>query len=226
MVGDDAVEHFLRVHEPAGTGVVRDRPWGALPVQRTAPGWGAVPAGPVGTVLVVAPGSAVSGELQRTLKGIGAHRILHAGSVPAVRDLLPQLVAGALAVVSSVFGPDTDEVIRLLKDTGWQRVLVLTPTGQAGPAISAVAAGATGVLSTPGTGPDTTHPPPGLPDLTAREIEVLSLVADGWSNKQIGHRLEVSALTVKSHLARIGRKLGVGDRAHMVAITHRTGILT
>ena len=44
--------------------------------------------------------------------------ILLARSVPAVRELLPQLAGGALAVVSSVFGPDTDEVIGLLKDTG------------------------------------------------------------------------------------------------------------
>ena len=186
-----------------------------------------MPGGPVGTVLVIVPGDAVSGELQLTLNSIGAHRILLARSVPAVRELLPRLAGGALAVVSSVFGPDTDEVIRLLKDTGWQRVLVLTPTGATGPAISAIAAGATGVLSTPGTGPGATRPLPGVPpDLSAREVEILSLVADGWSNKQIGHRLEVSPLTVKSHLARIGRKLGVGDRAHMVAISHRTGILT
>jgi DNA-binding CsgD family transcriptional regulator len=36
----------------------------------------------------------------------------------------------------------------------------------------------------------------------------------------------VSPLTVKSHLARIGRKLGGGDRAHMVAIAYRFGIIT
>jgi DNA-binding NarL/FixJ family response regulator len=175
--------------------------------------------------LVIVPGDAVSGQLQLTLRRIGVQRILHVSSVPAVRDLLPQLAAGALAVVSSAFGPDTDEVIGLLKNIGWQRVLVLTPTGATGPAISALAAGATGVLSKPRTEPDTTVPQPKSPDLSAREIEVLRLVADGWSNKQIGRRLGLSPLTVKSHLARIGRRLGVGDRAHMIAIAHRTGIL-
>jgi hypothetical protein len=120
-----------------------------------------VPVGPVGTVLVVVPDEAVSGELQLTLTMIGAPRVLLARSVPAVCELLPRLVAGALAVVSSVFGPDTDEVIRLLRDTGWQRVLVLTRTGATGPALSGVAAGATGVLSTPGTGTDPNLPRPG-----------------------------------------------------------------
>ena len=46
---------------------------------------------------------------------------------------------------------------------------------------------------------------------------MLQLVADGKSNKDIGEELGLSALTVKSHLARIARKLGTGDRAEMVA---------
>ena len=60
-------------------------------------------------------------------------------------------------------------------------------------------------------------------DLSAREVEVLQLVAEGQSNKDIGVALGLSALTVKSHLARISRKLGTGDRAEMVAISMRTG---
>jgi DNA-binding NarL/FixJ family response regulator len=43
----------------------------------------------------------------------------------------------------------------------------------------------------------------GVADLSGREIEVLRLVSDGQSNKQIGEQLGLSALTVKSHLARI-----------------------
>jgi DNA-binding CsgD family transcriptional regulator len=185
-----------------------------------------VPASPAGAVLVIIPNDAVSEELHLNMRRIGATRVLLARSLPTVLELLPQLTTGVLAVVSSDLGPDTDEVIRLLKDADWPRILVLTPTGATGPAISAVAAGATGVLATLGIGPDPIRPRPGVPNLSAREIEVLSQVADGWSNKQIGHWLAVSPLTVKSHLARIGRKLGVGDRAHMVAIAHRTGILT
>lgn len=54
---------------------------------------------------------------------------------------------------------------------------------------------------------------------------MLRLVADGFSNRAIGDELGLSALTVKSHLARISRKLGTGDRAALVAISIRTGLL-
>lgn len=67
--------------------------------------------------------------------------------------------------------------------------------------------------------------PDGLSDLSGREVEVLRLVADGRSNKEIGETLGLSALTVKSHLARIARKLGTGDRAEMVALAMRAGVI-
>ncbi|MHB2024888.1 MAG: LuxR C-terminal-related transcriptional regulator [Mycobacteriales bacterium] len=65
----------------------------------------------------------------------------------------------------------------------------------------------------------------GICDLSGREVEVLRLVADGRSNKEIGESLGLSALTVKSHLARIARKLGTGDRAEMVALAMRAGVI-
>ncbi|HZZ46138.1 MAG TPA: response regulator transcription factor [Pseudonocardia sp.] len=61
--------------------------------------------------------------------------------------------------------------------------------------------------------------------LSSREVEVLRLVADGQSNKEIGTALHLSALTIKSHLVRIGRKLGTGDRARMVALAMRAGVI-
>lgn len=67
--------------------------------------------------------------------------------------------------------------------------------------------------------------PSSLPELSAREIGVLELVADGLSNRRIGDQLGLSALTVKSHLARISRKLGTGDRAELVAIVMRAGLV-
>ena len=59
--------------------------------------------------------------------------------------------------------------------------------------------------------------------LSDREVQVLQLVADGQSNKEVGNALGLSALTVKSHLARISRKLLTGDRAEMVAMAMRQG---
>jgi DNA-binding NarL/FixJ family response regulator len=70
---------------------------------------------------------------------------------------------------------------------------------------------------------------PGVDDtpreLSPREVQVLQSVADGHSNHEIGEALGLSALTVKSHLSRIGRKLGTGDRARMVVLAMRAGVV-
>jgi DNA-binding CsgD family transcriptional regulator len=73
--------------------------------------------------------------------------------------------------------------------------------------------------------PGSPNHPGGYRELSGREVEVLRLVAEGQSNKAIGVSMGLSALTVKSHLARIARKLGTGDRAGMVAVALRTGII-
>lgn len=52
--------------------------------------------------------------------------------------------------------------------------------------------------------------------LTAREIQVANLVAQGYSNKQVAKRLRLSVWTVSTHLRRIFMKLGVDSRAAMV----------
>jgi len=61
--------------------------------------------------------------------------------------------------------------------------------------------------------------------LTGREVTVLQLAADGLSNVEIGGQVGLSALTVKSHLVRIGAKLGTGNRTHMVALALRRGTI-
>jgi DNA-binding NarL/FixJ family response regulator len=61
--------------------------------------------------------------------------------------------------------------------------------------------------------------------LTAREIEVLSLVAQGGSNKGIAHQLHISEATVKTHLVHIYDKLGVADRTAAVTTALQRGIL-
>jgi DNA-binding CsgD family transcriptional regulator len=61
--------------------------------------------------------------------------------------------------------------------------------------------------------------------LTAREIEVLRLVADGFRVEEVGHRLFVSRNTVKSHLNHAYGKLGAHNRAEAIAAGLRTGYL-
>jgi DNA-binding NarL/FixJ family response regulator len=62
-------------------------------------------------------------------------------------------------------------------------------------------------------------------ELSPREVEVLSLVAQGKANKEIAGALRVSEATVKSHLLHIFEKLGAADRAHAVTIAARRGII-
>lgn len=60
---------------------------------------------------------------------------------------------------------------------------------------------------------------------SAREVQVLTLVAKGLSNAEIGRELYLEVDTVKTHMYRIGQRLGCGDRAGMVAIAYCTGLL-
>ena len=62
-------------------------------------------------------------------------------------------------------------------------------------------------------------------ELSAREIEVLRLVALGSSNKRVGLTLNVTEDTVKAHMKAILHKLGASDRTHAVTLALRRGII-
>lgn len=59
--------------------------------------------------------------------------------------------------------------------------------------------------------------------LTHREMQILNYVADGNSNKQIAHILEISEQTIKNHVSSILRKLNANDRAHAAVLAIRHG---
>ncbi|MFD8936497.1 response regulator [Streptomyces sp. NPDC059578] len=61
--------------------------------------------------------------------------------------------------------------------------------------------------------------------LTARERDVLSAVADGLSNAEIGRRLVIGEATVKTHLLRVFAKLDVSDRTRAVVVALERGLL-
>ena len=62
-------------------------------------------------------------------------------------------------------------------------------------------------------------------DLTARELEVLRLIKDGYRNKQIADRLAIAETTVNFHIKNLVSKLGANDRTHAVMIALRRGLL-
>jgi DNA-binding NarL/FixJ family response regulator len=66
---------------------------------------------------------------------------------------------------------------------------------------------------------------PSSPALSAREIEVLTLVAKGATNAEIGRTLHISEATVKTHLLRAFNKLGVSDRTAAVTTAMSLGLL-
>jgi DNA-binding NarL/FixJ family response regulator len=71
------------------------------------------------------------------------------------------------------------------------------------------------------------EPPPtaGLDELTDREREVVALVAEGLSNREIAERLFLSPATAKTHVSRAMGKLRVRDRAQLVVIAYESGLV-
>ncbi|MGA7569911.1 MAG: response regulator transcription factor, partial [Candidatus Aquilonibacter sp.] len=63
-------------------------------------------------------------------------------------------------------------------------------------------------------------------DLTAREREILALLVDGLSNKEIAQRLVVSPRTIETHVERVLGKLEVGSRSRAIAKALRLGLVS
>jgi DNA-binding NarL/FixJ family response regulator len=178
--------------------------------------------------MVVVASPALREAVGHTLRVLGARQVLEVGTVAEARNKAGAGIADLCIVEAALPDGSGIALIRELRAAGWVRALVLTtaddPYGvraaiHAGVRTYVVSAAATTVPRQVGDRDG------GVDSLSARELQVLQLVADGKSNKDIGEELGLSALTVKSHLARIARKLGTGDRAEMVATALRSGAI-
>ena len=178
---------------------------------------------------VVAGSPGLRESLARVLTSLGAADVVTVGLAEEARTL-GRGTPTSLAVVECQL-PDGSGIaaVETLRSMGWTRTVLLSQSTDPFTVRGALMAGARCFLvtnrPTTSSGPTGTADP-GVDQLSAREVEVLALVADGRSNKEVGESLGLSALTVKSHLARIARKLGTGDRAEMVAMAMRAGAVT
>lgn len=192
-----------------------------IPAQRSAPA-GAFRPGR-STVLIADPAGPLGGGLPAVLADHADCHVLQANSLPEIDALVAAGTTGQLAIVSSGFTTHTPLIISNLRRSGWQRVIALTTAADPVSAvITAIEAGACGVLRAPVVAPQAV--PPG-DSLSHRELQVVTLLADGLTNREIATHLSLRAATVKNHLFRIGRKLGSGDRAHIVALCIRGGVI-
>lgn len=138
---------------------------------------------------------------------------------------------------------------KIMSSAGGSRVIVLTTYETDADILRAVEAGATGYLLKDAsraelagairaaTRGETVLAPsvasrlvrrmrtPAPQSLSAREIEVLRLVAKGMTNSEVGAALHISEATVKTHLLRVFNKLGVSDRTAAVTTAMQRGIL-
>ncbi|MEV6485224.1 response regulator transcription factor [Streptomyces sp. NPDC051576] len=148
------------------------------------------------------------------------------GGVDAIRELTRRS-ARAKVLVLTTYDTDSDTLPAIEAGaTGY--LLKDAPRDELFTAVRAAAAGRT-VLSpavasrlvSAVRGPQS----PGNEPLSAREREVLVLVAKGTSNREIARELFISEATVKTHLTHLYGKLGVKDRAAAVAVAYDRGIL-
>ncbi|HZI98680.1 MAG TPA: response regulator transcription factor [Actinomycetales bacterium] len=178
------------------------------------------------TALVAVRHPAARETAVRILRALGASDVLAATTVEEARRVSTGR-PGELCVVEAGLSDGSGvELARDLRLAGWQRTIVVSTTDDPYTVRAALTAGVRCYLGTGHPTSPAASVPASVHGLSQREVEVLQLVADGCSNRDVGDALGLSALTVKSHLARIARKVGTGDRAEMVMIALRAGVIS
>ena len=148
---------------------------------------------------------------------------------------LQELPAPPRVLILTTFDHD-DHVYDALQAGATGFLLKTTPPARLVEAVRAAAAGES--LLSPeitrrlaerfarGPRPSAGDLPPALAELTPRELDVLRLIARGDTNADIAAELVMSGATVKSHVNRIFRKLGIAERAQAVVVAYESGVVT
>jgi DNA-binding NarL/FixJ family response regulator/class 3 adenylate cyclase len=114
----------------------------------------------------------------------------------------------------------------LLKDTPADRLLDAVRVVAAGDALLAPSITRRLIEQfTRAARPETDGVPAALADLTAREVDVLRLVARGLSNGEIAEQLVLAENTIKTHVAHVLSKLGLRDRVQAVVVAYESGLV-
>lgn len=186
--------------------------------------------------LVVLPGSGSPASLPDEVEAAEPDVVLlevpPGGELPPLPLVSsPDALPRAPAVVALADGPGAGWTAAALR-AGVRAVLPRS----AGPAeiVAAVEAAAAGLVAVPadaldallsGAPPPRTLGPAEAPSLTARELQVLAMMAEGFGNKGIATRLGISSHTAKSHVAAVLAKLHAATRAEAVAVGARLGLI-
>jgi DNA-binding NarL/FixJ family response regulator len=153
----------------------------------------------------------------------------HGDGITATADIVSTTVATRILVLTT-FDLD-DYVLEALRAGASGFLLKTTPPRELSAAVKACAAGQMTLgpsvierlIDSYVTRPSAATEPR-LGRLTARETEVLKVMARGLSNAEIGAELYLAETTVKTYVARILHKLGVRDRVQAVVIAHQSGM--
>lgn len=143
------------------------------------------------------------------------------GAIEAIKTQNPL----AHILVLTTYDSDAD-ILRAVEAGATGYLLKDTPREELFRALRAAAVGESILAPTVAARLMTRMRSPAEENLSAREIEVLELVAKGNGNKEIGKALHISTATVKTHLVHIYNKLGVDDRTAAVTTAIERGIIT
>ena len=160
-------------------------------------------------------------------------RMPRVDGIAATRELLERGPAGLKVLMLTTF--DLDEYLYEAMKAGASGFLLKdAPRAQLLAAVRAVAAGDAALspslvrrlvdnyVQSP---PPGSRPPASIDALTARESEVLALLARGMSNAELAEALFLSEATVRTHITHIFEKLGCRDRVQAVVLAYESGLV-